>query len=271
MKTLKIINVKTCEYLDKIPKQSWSKAHYKDTQKNNNVCNNMCEVFNSATKPYRSKLILTLLEKVRRIAMTSMAKNKLNLASHIGHLLSIQQSRLAKERYFSRYQTPIWFGDAAEVIFEVYGEPHNVLVDLGNHTCSCWSWQLSGLPCRQAIAAIVCLNENYVHAWLTMGSYNKTYEFHINPIKGEEMWDKSEYSHCLPSTRPKSHGRLKLYARKKDAHEVPVGGSQDRKSTKLKRQYDKFTCGTCGDVGHTTRGCEVAKKLKVEEAATAAE
>ncbi|RYR20180.1 hypothetical protein Ahy_B03g065265 isoform B [Arachis hypogaea] len=146
----------------------------------------MCEVFNSATKPYRSKPILTLLEKVRRIAMTSIARNKLKLASHIGYLPLIQQSRLAKKRYFSRYQTPMWSDDAAKVMFEVHDEPHNVVVDLGNHTCSCRSWQLSGLPCHHAIAAIACMNgrpENYVHALLTMGSYNKIYEFHINPVR----------------------------------------------------------------------------------------
>ncbi|XP_072058246.1 uncharacterized protein [Arachis hypogaea] len=222
MQTLKTINVKAWEYLDKIPRQSWTRAHYKDTPKNDNVCNNMCEIFNSATKPYISKPILILLEEVKRIAMTSMTRNKLKLASHIGHLPPIQQR----------------------------------------------------LPCHHIIAAIACMNgrpENYVHAWLTMGSYNKTYEFHINPVREEEMWDKSEYSHCLPPARPKSHGRPKLYARKKDAHEAPVGGSQERKSKKLKRQYGKFTCGTYGDVGHTTRRCEVAKKLKADEAATAAE
>ncbi|XP_016173415.1 uncharacterized protein LOC107615913 [Arachis ipaensis] len=133
----------------------------------------MCEVFNAATKPYRCKPVLTLLEEVRRYAMTSMARNKLKLSSHVGHLPPIQQSRLAKERYYSRYHTPMWSGDAAEVMFEVNGEPHNVVVNLGNQTCSCRFWQLSGLPCRRAITAISVMNgrpENYVHAWLTMGS-----------------------------------------------------------------------------------------------------
>ncbi|RYR16533.1 hypothetical protein Ahy_B04g073573 [Arachis hypogaea] len=71
------------------------------------VCNNMCEVINTTTKLYKCNPILTLLEEVRRYVMTGMAKNKLKLFSHVGHLPPIQQSRLAKEWYHSRYHTPM--------------------------------------------------------------------------------------------------------------------------------------------------------------------
>ncbi|RYR06886.1 hypothetical protein Ahy_B05g074201 [Arachis hypogaea] len=101
------------------------------------------------------------------------------------------------------------------------------------------------LPCRHAIAAISVMNgrpKNYVHAWLTMGSYNKTYEYHINPVRGQQLWKTSEYLHCLPP----------------------------RIATKLKKKYGKFTCGTCGDVGHTTRSYRIAKKQKADELAAVA-
>ncbi|RYR72558.1 hypothetical protein Ahy_A02g006772 [Arachis hypogaea] len=129
------------------------------------------------------------------------------------------------------------------------------------------------LPCRHAIAAISVMNgrpENYVHAWLTMGSYNKTYEYHINPVRGQQLWETSEYLNCLPPVRSKPRGRPSHYARKKDQHEAPVRGSQERTATKLKRKYGKFTCGTCGDVGHTTRSCRISKKQKADEQAAAA-
>ncbi|RYR49985.1 hypothetical protein Ahy_A07g036519 [Arachis hypogaea] len=63
--------------------------------------------------------------------------------------------------------------------------------------------------------------ENYVHTWLTMGSYNKTYEYHINPVKGQQLCKTSQYLHCLPLIRRKSRGKPSHYARKKDAHEAP--------------------------------------------------
>ncbi|RYR22025.1 hypothetical protein Ahy_B03g067312 [Arachis hypogaea] len=130
-----------------------------------------------------------------------------------------------------------------------------------------------GLPCRHAIVAISVMNgrpENYVPAWLTMGSYNKTYEYHINPVRGQQLWKTSEYLHCLPLVRSKPRGRPSHYARKKDAHEAPVRGSQECTATKLKKKYGKFTCGTCEDVGHTTRSCRTAKKQKADELAVAA-
>nr|XP_025703630.1 uncharacterized protein LOC112805459 [Arachis hypogaea] len=239
MQSIKRVNEKAWAYLDKFPRQAWTRAHYKDFPKVDNVCNNMCEVFNAATKPYRCKPVLALLEEVRRYAMTSMVRNKLKLSSHMGHLPPIQQSRLAKERHYS----------------------------------SCRSWQLSGLPCRHVIAAISVMNgrpENYVHAWLTMGSYNKTYEYHINPVRGQQLWETSEYLHCLPLVRSEPRGMPSHYARKKDAHEAPVRGSQECTATKLKRKYGSFTCGTCGDVGHTTRSCRIAKKQKADELAATA-
>ncbi|RYR36615.1 hypothetical protein Ahy_A09g041579 [Arachis hypogaea] len=134
--------------------------------------------------------------------------------------------------------------DTAEVMFEVHGEPHNVVVDLGNQTCS---W----LPCRHVIVAISMINgrpENYAHAWLTIESYNKIYEYHINPVRGQELWKTSQYLHYLPPIGNKSRGMSSHYARKKDAHEAPIEGSQEHTKTKLKEKYGKFTCGTCRDV-----------------------
>ncbi|KAL4372973.1 hypothetical protein AHAS_Ahas05G0035300 [Arachis hypogaea] len=52
---------------------------------------------------------------------------------------------LVKERYFNSYQMPMWSGDIADVMFEVYSEPHNVVINLKNYTCICRSWQLSGI------------------------------------------------------------------------------------------------------------------------------
>ncbi|RYQ92989.1 hypothetical protein Ahy_B09g099239 [Arachis hypogaea] len=120
-----------------------------------------------------------------------------------------------------------------------------------------------GYLCRHAIVTISVMNgrhENYVHAWLTIESYNKTYEYHINPVRGQELWKISQYLHYLPPIRNKPRGMSSHYARKKDAHEAPIGGSQERTTTKLKRKYGKFTYGTGEDVGHTTRDCKIAKK-----------
>ncbi|RYR60857.1 hypothetical protein Ahy_A04g017928 isoform A [Arachis hypogaea] len=97
---------------------------------------------------------------------------------------------------------------AAEVMFEVHDQPHNVVVDLGNQTCSCRSWQLSGLPCRPEIAAISvmnCRSENYVYAWLTMESYNKPYEHHINPVRDQKL--------SKPRERPSHYARKKMHMR----------------------------------------------------------
>ncbi|RYR24792.1 hypothetical protein Ahy_B02g058334 [Arachis hypogaea] len=100
--------------------------------------------------------------------------------------------------------------------------------------------------------------ENYVHAWLTMGSYNEIYEYHINPIRGQELWETSQYLYCLSPVRSKPCGRPSHYARKKYAHEAPVRGSQERTTRKLKRKYSKFTyAANKSDAGAKSKEGEV--------------
>ncbi|KAL7248983.1 hypothetical protein ACSBR1_011201 [Camellia fascicularis] len=38
-------------------------------------------------------------------------------------------------------------------VYEVHSHP-SVLVDIGKHTCSCFQWQINGLPCKHAMVAI---------------------------------------------------------------------------------------------------------------------
>ncbi|RYR07510.1 hypothetical protein Ahy_B05g074875 [Arachis hypogaea] len=68
--------------------------------------------------------------------------------------------------------------------------------------------------------------ENYVHAWLTMESYNKTYEYHINSVRGQELWETSQYLHYLPLIRSKSRRRLSHYASKKMHMRHLLGGAK---------------------------------------------
>ncbi|MED6215323.1 hypothetical protein PIB30_112427 [Stylosanthes scabra] len=52
-----------------------------------------------------------------------------------------------------------WAGDTPRMRFQVkrgigMGEEETLDVDLIKHTCSCNKWQLTGMPCVDAIAAI---------------------------------------------------------------------------------------------------------------------
>jgi len=73
---------------------------------------------------------------------------------------------------------PTWCGDGPGHRFEVSRWDVKVDVNITERTCTCRLWQLTGLPCRHACAAMLYLNlkpEDYVDELLTMDKYNATY------------------------------------------------------------------------------------------------
>ncbi|XP_052109654.1 uncharacterized protein LOC110275608 [Arachis duranensis] len=272
MLRLKRRNEEAWAYLNKWPKESWTRAFFSHGPKMDNICNNGCEVFNSRIKEFRAKPIITLLEEVRMFATRSIAKNKVKLSHHIGKLPPIQQSRLQKIRKDSQKWTPIWCGDDGYQRFEIHGWPTNMAVDLSKSICTCRFWQITGMPCVHARAAISRINKNpedFCHHWLTMEAYRATYMHSLNPIPGEELWEKSEYNRPqAPKTR-RMPGNFKK-KRRKDADEEPSSSKKSKTATKLKRIYKEFTCTYCGVKGHTKRSCAHRKADDIASALAAA-
>ncbi|XP_016168737.2 uncharacterized protein LOC107611306 [Arachis ipaensis] len=145
MKRVKVLNERAWAYLDKWPKESWTKSHFREGPKMDTICNNACESFNARTKHDRGKPILTLTEEVRRIIMKSMIDNREKLANYQGLLPPVQQSRLEAMTKLSQHWSPQWSGDQNEELYEVHGWPTTMVVDLGNRTCTCRFWQLTGI------------------------------------------------------------------------------------------------------------------------------
>ena len=63
---LKRLNEKAWTYLDKWPKDAWTKAYFNKEPKVDNICNNACAVLNAKIAKYRTKSILIMAKEVRR-------------------------------------------------------------------------------------------------------------------------------------------------------------------------------------------------------------
>ncbi|RYR16285.1 hypothetical protein Ahy_B04g073285 [Arachis hypogaea] len=98
----------------------------------------------------REKPIISILEEIRCYIMRILARNKKALVE----ITLVQHSRLKVEKRDSNRWRLFPTGDLAGNIFEVYYLPIKVSVDLGKKTCNCIFWQLNGLLCRQACAAL---------------------------------------------------------------------------------------------------------------------
>ncbi|XP_072069760.1 uncharacterized protein [Arachis hypogaea] len=281
MEKIKRLNEDAWAYLEKWPMDAWTRSLFIYKLKLDSICNNACEVFNAKIKDARAKPIITLLEEVRMFVMRTIAKNKVKLQNHTGKLTPVIKSRLEKVRKESKHWKPIWTGDNGYEKFEVHGHPTNHVVDIEKRLCTCQFWMLTGIPCVHACAALSRVNkqpEDFCHRWLTMDSYRKTYNHHINPILGQPMWEKAEDCNRPHAPKIKSKpGKLKM-KRRMDADEKSGFGTKKPKvdpklsgntadGVHLKRKLGAFTCSYCGEKGHTKRGY---KKKRDADAATAA-
>ncbi|RYQ96499.1 hypothetical protein Ahy_B08g092259 [Arachis hypogaea] len=258
MEKVKRKNEDSWAYLNKWPKESWTKAYF-SMLRSWIIFVITREVFNARIKEYRAKPILTILEEVRMFVMRTITKNKVKLQHQIGRLPPIQRNRLEKIRKESQKRHLVWCGNDGYHRFEIHGWPTNMAVDY-------LTWETD---MHMQILADHRLNENpedYCHKWLTMDSYRETYKHSLNPIPGHTS-NVGEVS--APKIRRKP-GPLKK-KRRKDADEEPSGSKKSKRdATKLARKYKEFSCAYCGTKGHMKRSCSHRKADDIAAALTAA-
>ncbi|KAK1429865.1 hypothetical protein QVD17_12148 [Tagetes erecta] len=146
--------------------------------------------------------------------------------------------------------------------YQVSGTTSQCVVNIHLKTCSCRRWELTGMPCKHAVAAIWNMSENSIsagipEAWVSevywLDTWKKAYLNVIQPITSSDLWTPTTWPTTLiPPKHHKPIGRPRKM-RKKSLEEVQagfaVGGKMTRKGTTNKRSK-------CGNMGHNCRSCK---------------
>jgi hypothetical protein len=142
----------------------------------------------------------------------------------------------------------LWNGEDG---FEVQErEDRRYIVNLQKGECTCRYWQLAGLPCCHAIAAIYKSSQqldDYIAPCFTKAAYMKTYQHVLQPVEGAANWPISDMPRPLAPAYVKMPGRPKIQRRREQGEEP--------KGTKLSRVGIKMRCSCCGKTGHNSRKC----------------
>ncbi|XP_058198332.1 uncharacterized protein LOC131313848 [Rhododendron vialii] len=144
-------NPDTCKWLKAEPARYWSRSHFKDIVKCDMVCNNMCEAFNKAILDARDKSITEMLEWIRSYLVNRRVIRREWIRRLTDPMLTNIYNKLEKFMDESNESIADWCG---ELNFQVRCPYGQYTVDLGAMTCSCRKWDLCGIPCPHAIAAI---------------------------------------------------------------------------------------------------------------------
>ncbi|GJY23876.1 mutator type transposase [Tanacetum coccineum] len=226
MEVLKSYNINAYEWLQKIPAEHWSRSHFSGRAHCDLLINNICEVFNRQLLDARNSPIITCLEYEKA----------------------------------TQYNVDWNGGD----LYQVKG-PYDdqVVVNLKQRICSCRKWEVSGLPCKHAVACINNMNENglngglpenWVHASYRLQTWKEQYTFKINPIAGRDYWEKREWPSIL--IPPKPHPKIGRPPKKRKKSVVEL--DELVRGIKLSKKGSTVTCSNCKGKGHNKRGCKAS-------------
>ncbi|XP_014506267.1 uncharacterized protein LOC106766018 [Vigna radiata var. radiata] len=263
MGELKNLNVDAFNWLMDIPTKSWCKHAFSAYPRCDVLINNLSESFNSTILLARDKPIITMMEWIRSYLMSRFASLREKVDSYPGDVMPKSRKRLDREVEKSGNWLPVWAGGSQ---FEVtHGfTMDKFVVDLSNHTCTCYLWDLVGIPCRHVVAAIHYKSENpenYVHPYYKKDAYRTCYAPTISPINGQQLWPTSDSPQLLPPIYKTPPGRpTKL--RRREADEYVTHGKLSKTNTAIR-------CSNCNAFGHNLRTCKKSQKSKNKRGASA--
>lgn len=259
MQQIKNFDQKAFEWLSAIPTRSWCKHKFSPYPKCDVLMNNLSEAFNSTILLARDKPIISMCEWIRTYLMGRFASMKEKLIKYRGEIMPKPRRRLDREIEFSGSWIPTQSGEwKFEVTHTLFKE--KFIVHLDRNYCSCNFWDLVGIPCRHAVAAISYKGDSpdkYVHQYYKREAYELCYGHEISPINGQDMWPKTDNDQILPPSYKRGPGRPKKL-RRREADENP-------KPTKLRRSTTSYTCSRCGKSGHNKKRCPLPPEDNVNE------
>lgn len=223
------------------------------------VTNNVCETFNGTIVRARGKHIIHMLEDIRS-CIRQRQYDKMEMINQVNDRLCPKIRKLLEElKQLSRFciACPGLGG-----VFEVKHRGDMFVVTLGDKTCTCRSWDITGIPCIHAIAAIHYLKHDaadYVSDYFTVEAFKKIYSFGLQALNGEKMWPTAQGYPIQPPLVTPMPGRPKKKRRKQKDEIDP------KNPARLRRVGVRMTCQKCLQVGHNARGCKneaVEKPIK---------
>ncbi|ONK76170.1 uncharacterized protein A4U43_C03F24670 [Asparagus officinalis] len=127
-------------------------------------------------------------------------------------------------------------------------------------TCSCRDWQLYGIPCSHAVAALISSRKNvyeYAEKYFTVESYCRAYSQPIHPVA-----DRSEWSKATEGLSEDDEARLV----RPPKFRRPPGRPEKKRGCTEESNREKHTvhCSRCNQTGHYKRTCKAGIVQMIE-------
>ncbi|KAF7113214.1 hypothetical protein RHSIM_RhsimUnG0149100 [Rhododendron simsii] len=188
MAAIKELNTEAHGYLVKLPVSSWARHAFDDRVRSDHITNNGAESFNNWLGNLRGNPILTMLEGIRCKVMSRIQTRHQKGVAWTHRITANVKKLLIKVGKEARQCKAEYCGGTE---YDVMDNGVRHLVDLGSLECVCRRWEISGIPCKHAMAAIMKDRKNvedFVHSYYSKEMYLRAHGSMIHPILDHSMW-----------------------------------------------------------------------------------
>jgi hypothetical protein len=177
------------------------------------LLNNLCESFNSKLVGGRDQPIIGCLEYIRQYLVKRSVSVQHVIDRCEGLLTPTATKILETIKEEANEYKVLWSGGDTYQCAGGWGD--QCVVNMPKMECTCRRWELTGIPCKHAIAAIndmakhskestdnmVVILEDYVHQCYWLTTWRAMYQHKIEGIAGRHFW-----SNCpIPSELKPPH------------------------------------------------------------------
>lgn len=174
-------------WIRRIPARLWATAYF-EGQRFGHLTANIVESLNTGILEASGLPIIQMMECIRRQLMTWFNERRETSMQWTSILVPSAERRVAEALERARTYQVL---RANEAEFEVISHEGTNIVDIRNRCCLCRGWQLYGLPCAHAVAALLSCRQNvhrFTESCFTVATYRKTYSQTIHPIPDKSLW-----------------------------------------------------------------------------------
>ncbi|XP_030505667.2 uncharacterized protein LOC115720643 [Cannabis sativa] len=236
-------------WFDHFPPQLWAVAYFEGVRYGHFTLGVTELLYNWAQECHELPIV-QMMEHVRQ-QLTSWFDERRDMGLRMTSILvPSAEKRIAEAIADARCYQVL---RANEVEFEIVSTERTNIVDIRTRTCSCRRWQIYGLPCAHAAAALISCRHNvhlFAEACFTVGSYREAYSQAINPIPDKSLW------HEQGEGTDGGNAKVEIMIRPPKTRRPP--GRPKKKVLRVenfKRPKRVVQCGRCRMLGHSQKKC----------------
>ncbi|XP_058105562.1 uncharacterized protein LOC131249017 [Magnolia sinica] len=174
-------------WIRRIPPRLWATAYF-DGTRFGHLTANIVESLNTWILEASGLPIIQMMECIRRQLMTWFNERRETSMQWTTILVPAAERRVSEALERARTFQVLRSNEAE---FEVISHEGTSIVDIRNRCCLCRGWQLYGLPCAHAVAALLSCRQNvhrFTESCFTVATYRKTYSQTIHPVPDKSLW-----------------------------------------------------------------------------------